>query len=105
MTRHHLSEYRDWFVGDFEPTLHRTKDFEVGIKRYKAGETALPHYHVAVTEFTIIVEGSVRVNGEIYKKDEIVRIEPGEAAMFESLSDSTTVVVKFPSIPSDKIYV
>ena len=34
-----------WFVGDFEPSLYKTKNAEVAIKTYKAGSIESSHYH------------------------------------------------------------
>jgi quercetin dioxygenase-like cupin family protein len=42
------------------------------------------------------------MNGREFAAGEIVLLEPGEAASFEALEDSVTVVVKSPSVPGDK---
>ena len=41
-------------------------------------------------------------DGEEYKANDIIVIEKGEATDFKVLSDTITVVVKTPSVPSDK---
>lgn len=34
-----------WFIGDFEPTILRTKDFEISVRHYKAGDEEQKHVH------------------------------------------------------------
>jgi quercetin dioxygenase-like cupin family protein len=91
-----------WFMGDFEPTSFRTSGFEVGSKRYVKGDSEPEHIHRVATEVTLILTGRVRMNGREFAAGEIVLLEPGEAASFEALEDSVTVVVKSPSVPGDK---
>ena len=94
-----------WFIGHFSPTALQTSDFEVGVKEYKAGAKEKKHYHLQAIEFTVIVSGSVIMNGIPYEKGDIVLIEKGEATDFEAVTDVTTLVVKTPSVPDDKFLV
>lgn len=91
-----------WFVGDFEPTIINSTDFEVGIKRYESGVYEISHHHKVGTEITVIVEGEVEMNGIKYVKDDIIKINPNESTDFKCLTDVTTVVVKTPSVKDDK---
>ena len=93
---------KGWFVGDFEPTLLHSKEAEVAIKYYKAGDKEAEHVHKIGTEVTAIVSGKVSMCGEIYSDGDIVLLEPGEPCAFEALSDAITVVVKTPSAKGDK---
>jgi len=93
---------KGWFVGNFEPTVLKTNDVEVAVKRYKKGEYEERHFHKIATEITVIVEGKVKMNDKIYKKDDIVIIEPNEDTDFEVLEDTVTVVVKYPGANNDK---
>ena len=36
---------KGWFVGDFEPSVYKTKEFEVGYFTHKKGEKWPFHYH------------------------------------------------------------
>lgn len=94
--------FKGWFIGNFKPTLSDTNDFEVGIKRYKSGDSESKHHHKIATEYTVIVEGEVLMNQIKYKKDDIIVIKPGESTDFQCLTDVITVVVKTPSIKDDK---
>ena len=94
---------RGWFVGNFEPSVYKTEEFEVAVKRYKKGEHEKSHYHKIATEITAIISGKVRMNGKNYKNGEIIVINPGEYTDFEFLEDGTiTVVVKIPGANDDK---
>ncbi|WP_316832733.1 hypothetical protein [Pedobacter aquatilis] len=91
-----------WFIGDFEPSLHRTQDFEVGLKRYKKGDYDSIHYHKIATEFTVIVNGKVEMNGIQYNDGDIIKIMPDTPTNFKALTDVVTVVVKIPGASNDK---
>ncbi len=96
---------KGWFIGNFDPSLYKTKDVGVAVKHYKAGDHEDKHYHKIATEYTVIIEGEVEMNGAIYKKDDIVVMEPGEATDFTAITDSTNVVVKIPGANNDKYVV
>jgi hypothetical protein len=91
-----------WFVGDFEPACWRTGGFEVGCKQYRKGDSESAHVHRVATEITLILGGRARVNGHEFSNGTIIVLAPGESAKFEALEDTTTVVVKVPSVPGDK---
>lgn len=93
---------KGWVIGNFEPSLLKTNDFEVAVKHYKAGDYEEKHYHKVATEITIIAEGSVKMNGELYSKGSVITIEPGEATDFKVLHDTITTVIKFPCVEGDK---
>lgn len=93
---------RGWFVGNFDPSILQTDQCEVAVKNYTAGESEPRHYHKIATEITVIVDGSVRMNGKNYEKGDIILIEPGESTDFQALTDTTTTVVKVPSVTNDK---
>ena len=96
-----------WFIGDFSPTVIKTKDFEVGVKIYNADvyQREKPHFHKIVTEVTFIVEGSAKVNNQIVHAGQIILVHPCEVVDFEPLSTKLiTVVAKFPSVIGDKFF-
>ena len=95
-----------WVAGAFSPTIIETKDFEVSVKHYKKGEYQEKHVHKKADELSIIVQGSARMNGETYEKDDIILMEKGEATDFYPLEDGTiTCVIKTPSVVGDKYLV
>ncbi len=93
---------RGWLVGDFDKSIIRSKDIEVGIKNYKQGDSEQKHLHKIITEYTIVVYGEIVMNDITYKTGDIVTIEPGVWCDFRALTDSSTLVIKTPSITNDK---
>jgi hypothetical protein len=92
-----------WFVGNFEPTIFATNDFEVSVKFFEAGDREPRHKQLLATELTAVISGIVQMNSKEFSAGAIIEFEPGEACEFLSVTDSTLVCVKFPSIPNDKI--
>lgn len=94
--------FKGWFIGNFDPSLIKTNDVEVAIKKYKAGDYEDSHYHKLATEITVIVFGEVEMNGIKYMADDIIVIEPNDRTDFKCLTDVVTVVVKYPGANNDK---
>ena len=94
---------RGWFVGDFSPSVFKTKDFEVGLMRHAAGHSIPFHVHKSVTEYNLVVSGSIRVNGVLFSSGQFFTLFPGCIACPEVEEDVVVVCVKVPSIPTDKI--
>ena len=96
---------KGWFVGDFEPTLYRTRNVEVAVKRYLAGECEKKHFHKIATEITVIIDGEARMNGNTYCTGDIIIIEPNKSTDFCVIQNTITVVVKIPGARNDKYFV
>jgi quercetin dioxygenase-like cupin family protein len=93
-----ITDYvRGWFIGNFEPSLLKTSDFEVGLLTHKKGEYWAPHYHKESVEYNVLVSGKMVVQGK--------ELNSGDVFVFDKVEDCTLVVVKSPSIPSDKFEV
>ena len=93
---------KGWFVGQFEPTLLATKNVEVAVKHYKAGDYESSHHHKIATELTVIVYGEVEMNGRRYNSGQIIVVEPGDVTDFRAVTDAGTTVVKIPCVAGDK---
>lgn len=91
-----------WFIGNFKPSVFKTNDVEVAIKKYREGDYENAHYHKLATEFTVIVSGSVKMNNEIYTEGDVIVIEPYESTDFRAMTDVITTVVKLPGANNDK---
>ena len=91
-----------WFIGAFEPTMLAADEFEVCIKRYTKGDREPTHYQLRATEFTLVISGQCRIGEHVLGPDDVLRIDPLEAADFEALTDVVLVAIKTPSISSDK---
>ena len=91
-----------WFIGNFNPSLLKTNDVEVAVKKYKKGDFEGEHYHKIATEYTVILQGRVKMSGVEYIEGTILTINPLESTDFEALTDVVTVVVKIPGASNDK---
>ena len=106
MKEFNLKDYQGgWVLGNFKPSLIRNSDIEVGIKTYNKGFVDKPHYHKFTKEYTIILQGKAEICGREVKEGTIIEIEPNEIANFKALTDLITLVIKSPSMPSDKFFV
>ena len=94
--------FRGWFVGDFEPTLFKSKEIEVAVQVYKKNHIEPEHFHKVSTEITFMIKGKAFFNDQLISEDEGIIIFPGETNIFKAVTDCKTLVVKFPSIPKDK---
>ena len=96
---------KGWFIGNFEPSLCKTNACEVAVKQYKKGDYEEAHYHKIATEYTVIILGTVIMNGVEYSDGDIITIAPHEATDFRVISDTAiTVVVKLPGATNDKYH-
>ena len=105
MKKYKLEDFKGgWFIGDFEPTIIRTKGFEVSVKHYKKGDKERRHVHKLAEEFTVIISGKCQLSGEILGPGDIAVLKKGEEMTedFEALEDTITTVVKIPSVIGDK---
>jgi quercetin dioxygenase-like cupin family protein len=101
-----ITDYvRGWFIGNFEPTLLKTPDFEVGVLTHKKGEYWAPHYHKESVEYNVLISGKMIVQEREINSGDIFVFEKGEVADPIFLEDCILAVVKTPSIPSDKFEV
>ena len=105
MKKIYLKDFiRGWVVGNFEPTLLKTKDIEVAIQSYNQGDEEAQHYHKIGTEISIMVNGTASFNENILSEGEGVIIKPKESNKFKALSKCNVLVIKFPSDASDKYF-
>lgn len=93
---------KGWFVGDFDQSVLRSKQFEVAVKKYSAGERECLHVHKIATEITVVIYGRVEMNNREFSEGDIITLSPGEPTDFRVLEDCCTVVVKTPSAIGDK---
>ena len=93
------------FVGDFEPSMFRNPFFEVAHQKHEAGHKTPPHFHKVTTELTYIVKGKMRVGDQILSEGSMFLYEKGEIADSEVIEDVDILVLRYPSIPTDKYFV
>lgn len=93
---------KGWLVGDFDPSLIKTKEIEISIKKYKAGDKEKNHYHKLATEYTIVISGKIKMMGKIYNTNDIITVNQNVENQFECLENCVLLVIKTPSIIGDK---
>jgi quercetin dioxygenase-like cupin family protein len=91
-----------WFAGDFEPSVLKTKDFEVGYKYHPAGEKWDVHYHKEADEITFLLRGRMRIQDQELVSGDIFVIPKWEVADPVFLEDCEVIVIKTPSVIGDK---
>lgn len=91
-----------WFIGDFDPSVFKNCFFEVAHHQHAKGYKADLHTHKIAQELTYIVKGKLNVSGTILSDGDMFVYEPYEMADVEVLEDVDVIVVKWPSVPSDK---
>jgi len=90
-----------WFLGNFEPSIKKT-NFEIGLKTHEKGEFHRDHFHKLSTEFNLVVEGTMIVNGKQFSEGDIFVLYPYEISQVEYLTDVKILVARDGSDPSDK---
>jgi quercetin dioxygenase-like cupin family protein len=106
MKKFNLKDFtKGWIIGNFEPNIVRTKEYEFLVRSYKKGDKEPRHVHKVAYEITVIINGKVKMNGEILSAGDILHLEPGDSSDFECLEDCDTAVVKAPSVIGDKYLV
>ena len=95
--------FRGWYVGNFEPSAYKTKDFEAGYLLHKKGEQWDVHFHKYMTEVNFLVKGKMILNDIELNEGDIFIIDKYEIACPIFLEDCYIFVLKVPSVPGDKI--
>jgi hypothetical protein len=96
---------KGWFVGDFDPSIFRNPFFEIAHQKHEAGYKTPKHFHKVTTELTYIVKGKMRVGDQVLGEGSIFVYEKGEIADSEVIEDIDIIVLRYPSIPTDKYLV
>ena len=91
-----------WFVGDFEPTVFKTSDFEVSYKLHHKGEEWPKHHHKIATEINFLIRGKMMINNLLIESGKIFVIEKNESIKPTFLEDCELIVIKTPSVKNDK---
>jgi len=94
-----------WFIGDFDPSILRTKEFEICVVSHRRNETTRQHYHTSSTEINLVLSGKLEVNGRLLHKNDIFIYEKNEVSDVHFIADSELCVIRVPSAPNDKVLV
>lgn len=100
-----LNYKNGWIVGDFEPSLIKSKEFDIGIVNIKKGFVGDKHFHLIHTEYNIIIQGQVLIyNHGVLSDGDIFIYNPKDKSELEFLEDTTILVIKSPATKNDKYY-
>lgn len=94
-----------WFVGDFNPTAFKTKNFEVGYHFYKKNQKWPKHFHKLTTEINYVIRGKMKILDQILKEGDVFIINPYEVVDPEYLTDCELIVTRDGSFKDDKYIV
>ena len=93
---------RGWLIGDFEPSIYRTKDFEIGYLFHPKGQVWAPHVHMEADELNVLIRGQMKINNELIKEKEIFIVKKGMLTSSVFLEDCEILCIKVPSNVKDK---
>lgn len=102
MDTYHLNDFtKGWFIGNFEPSILKTDQFEVGVQKHKKGDRPEKHYQKYATEYNVVIYGKLIANGKEINTGDIFVFHPKEVTDVVFLEDSEIVCVKTPSLGFD----
>lgn len=93
---------RGWLIGNFEPSIKKTTEFEVGILSHKKNEKWGFHYHKESIETNILLEGKMLINGKLLNAGDLFIFNKNMIACPIFLEDCKLICIKTPSVPCDK---
>lgn len=103
MKQSNINNFRGgWFVGDFEPSIFKNPFFEVAHHSHKKNDATFPHYHQVTNELNYIVRGEMMVDKKHLKAGDMWIYEPWDISDVQFLEDTDLMIIRWPSIPSDK---
>ena len=106
MKKYRLENFtRGWVIGDFEPSLFKTKDFELNISLEQKGDVGVKHIHKVAEEIIFVSSGKFKIGEEIFGTGDIIHISPGDISGFECLESGNTTTIKIPCVKGDKYLV
>jgi UDP-N-acetylglucosamine diphosphorylase / glucose-1-phosphate thymidylyltransferase / UDP-N-acetylgalactosamine diphosphorylase / glucosamine-1-phosphate N-acetyltransferase / galactosamine-1-phosphate N-acetyltransferase len=94
---------RHWIVGDFKPSIFKTKQFEIGLPTHKKGEKWDFHYHENIDEINVLLEGNITINNKPIHRGDIFYIQRNQLTCPNFLESSRFLCIKNTSIIGDKI--
>lgn len=93
---------KGWMIGDFEPSVLRTNCFEFARQFHPKGFVGQRHVHDQSTEYNYIASGRLLASGKELSKGDMFIYAPGEVSEVTFLEDTDTIIIRTPSIPTDK---
>ena len=103
MKKYDLKDFKNgWIIGNFQPSVLKTDNFEVAVISHQKNQKWPKHYHKHLTEYNLLLEGKMIINSTEINKNEIFIFEPNEVADPIFLEDCKVLCIKVPSTIGDK---
>lgn len=103
METYNIKDFKGgWICGNFEPSIIKTEQFEVGFKVHHSGSLWEKHRHNFCDEISFLVRGKMLMQGKEINAGQIFLLKRGEIADPIFLEDCEIFILKTPSIPGDK---
>jgi len=96
---------RGWLIGNFEPSIIKTTEYELGILRHKKDEKWAFHYHVETKEINILLKGKMIINNVLINEKTVFIFEKNMISCPLFLEDCVVLCIKLPSLPGDKVII
>jgi hypothetical protein len=93
---------RGWLIGNFEPSIVKTPDYEIGLLTHGKGEQWGFHYHQSSIEFNILLSGHFLLNNIPISAGTVFIINKNVIACPKFLEQCKILCIKIPSVPGDK---
>ena len=93
---------RGWFIGDFEPSILRTKTWEMALLKHSKNEKWDFHYHAQADEVNVLLSGRMMLNGREIRSRNVFTIPKKQIACPLFLEDCMILCIKTPSVIGDK---
>lgn len=90
-------------IGDFHPSILQTTAFEVGVLHHAKHEAWPRHTHHQLTEYNILISGSMTLQNTLLTAGDVFTLLPGEVADPEFHEDCMIVCIKVPGVKGDKV--
>ncbi len=105
MKINHINDMKNgWMVGNFNPSVLKTKDLELGHHKYSKGHISEKHYHAMTNEINYILQGKIKVNNHLFlETGHVFVVSPYEIITVEFLEDTDLIIARDGSYPKDKI--
>ena len=106
METYNIKDFKDgWFIGDFTPSVFKNCFFEIAHHKHPKDYIGQLHTHKHATELTYIIKGTLVASDKYLCAGDMFVYKPDEIAMVKFLEDTELIVLKWPSLPNDKIFI
>jgi len=94
-----------WFIGNFDPNILKTDQFEVGYLKHPKGQKWGVHFHEKLSEYNYLIKGKMTINNREINPGDLFIFRPDVPVDPVFLEDCELICVKVPSVPGDKVII